>query len=70
MSDKKQAVPVTGSHCGLRPDPDAENAGIDFSGASDLLKEADQTDQQNVPSRSAQSSAARSGSDENQKSPS
>ena len=36
---KKSVLPSKGSHCGLRPDPDAANAGIDFSGAKDLIEE-------------------------------
>ena len=36
---KKSVLPSKGSHCGLRPNPDAANAGIDFSGAKDLIEE-------------------------------
>lgn len=45
MSDKKHPgtaglLPVKGSGCGIRPDPDAMNddTGFDFSGARSLLE--------------------------------
>lgn len=45
MSDKKHPgtaglLPVKGSGCGIRPDPDAmsDDTGFDFSGARSLLE--------------------------------
>lgn len=41
---EKSTLPTKGTHCGLRPDPDAPNAGIDFEKAKELLKETSETD--------------------------
>ena len=49
MSDKKHPgtaglLPVNGSGCGIRPDPDALNddTGFDFSAARKLLQQQDE----------------------------
>jgi len=51
---EKSTLPTKGTHCGLRPDPDAPNAGIDFEKAKELLKETSEaalSDSNSKPSK-------------------
>jgi len=54
---EKSTLPTKGTHCGLRPDPDAPNAGIDFEKAKQLLKEVSEADHSESNSKSVKKPA-------------
>ena len=54
-------MPVKGSSCGIRPDPDemSDEVGFDFSAAAELLEQTDDdiSDAQSLPARDSRSAA-------------